>query len=81
MIVARFYSISMNELLNLLDEDQAAALLHVSIKTLQGWRQRKAGPRYFKLSNRVRYSPEDLRTYLTQCAIEPSRGKGGNDCR
>jgi hypothetical protein len=76
MAIAR-YSIGMSELQSLLDEDQAAALLHVSIKTLQGWRQRKTGPRYFKLSNRVRYSPDDLRVYLAQCAVEPARGGEG----
>jgi hypothetical protein len=54
----------MNELQSLLDEDQAAAVLHVSIKTLQGWRQRKTGPTYLKLNNRGRYSVDDLREYL-----------------
>jgi hypothetical protein len=76
MAIAR-YSIGMSELQSLLDEDQAAALLHVFIKTLQGWRQRKTGPRYFKLSNRVRYSPDDLRVYLAHCAVEPTRGGEG----
>jgi hypothetical protein len=64
----------MNELQNLCDEEQAAKLLKVSIKTLQGWRQRKIGPRYFKLSNRVRYSIDDLKEWLSSCAVEPQRG-------
>jgi len=59
---------------HLLDEDQTATFLHVSTKTLQSWRLRKLGPRYFKLSNRVRYSPEDLRAYLARCAVEPVCG-------
>jgi hypothetical protein len=66
----------MNELQNLLDEDQAAALLHVSIKTLQGWRWRKTGQRYLRLSNRIRYSVDDLREYLARCAVEPESGGG-----
>jgi hypothetical protein len=56
----------------LIDENEAAKRLGVSIKTLQAWRQRKSGPRYFKLSNRVRYSPDDLTAYLANCAIEPA---------
>jgi hypothetical protein len=71
----------MNELQNLVDEDRASALLCVSIKTLQGWRQRRTGPRYFKLSNRVRYSPEDLRAYLAQCAVEPALRDGEDEQR
>ncbi len=63
----------MDELQNVLNEEQAAKLLNVSIKTLQGWRQRKTGPRYFKLSNRVRYAANDLRNYLAHCAVEPRR--------
>ncbi len=69
----------MDELQNLLDEDRAAAVLNVSIKTLQGWRQRRTGPRYFKLSNRVRYAPDDLRAYLAQCAVEPASGSGESE--
>ena len=70
--IKRAYSLGMSDN-NLLDEQQAADLLRVSVKTLQGWRQRNIGPRYFKLSNRVRYSPDDLRLYLAQCAVEPAR--------
>jgi helix-turn-helix protein len=59
-------------LATLLDEDATARILKVSIKTLQGWRQQRRGPRYFKLSNRVRYSADDLRAYLAQCVVEPT---------
>jgi predicted DNA-binding transcriptional regulator AlpA len=60
----------------LIDENEAAKRLGVSVKTLQAWRQRKSGPRYFKLSNRVRYSPDDLTAYLASCAIEPDSERG-----
>jgi hypothetical protein len=65
----------MDEVINLVDEEEAAQVLAVSIKTLQGWRQRKTGPRFFKLSNRVRYSVQDLNDYLAQCAINPREGR------
>jgi hypothetical protein len=53
------------------DERAAAVFLHVSIKTLQGWRARRTGPKYYKISNRVRYSLDHLQEYLRQCAVEP----------
>lgn len=55
----------------MVDERGAADLLDISIKTLQGWRQRKSGPRYYKVGNRVKYSLGDLREYLGRCAVEP----------
>jgi hypothetical protein len=61
---AQFYA-------TLLDEQRAADFLAVSVKTVQNWRLRKVGPRYFKISNRVRYSLDDLKAYLAVCAIEP----------
>ena len=48
----------------LLDEQQAAALLHVSIKSLQGWRYRGAGPQFVKVGRCVRYRLEDLQTFV-----------------
>jgi hypothetical protein len=48
----------------LLDEQQAAALLHVSIKSLQAWRSRGGGPRFVKVNRLVRYRTEDLQTFV-----------------
>ena len=55
----------------LLDEQRTADFLAVSVKTVQNWRLRKVGPRYFKISNRVRYSLDDLKAYLAACAVDP----------
>lgn len=55
----------------MVDERAAADFLDVSIKTVQGWRSRRTGPRYYKLSNRVKYSLDDLRAYRDSCAVEP----------
>lgn len=54
-----------------MNEREAADLLGVSVKCLQGWRQRRTGPIYYKISNRVRYLHADLLAYLRQRAIEP----------
>ena len=58
-----------------MNERAAADYLGVSVKCLQGWRQRKAGPRFYKVSNRVRYLPADLLEYLRSCAIEPQHAR------
>jgi len=55
----------------LVDERPAAHFLDCSVKTLQGWRQRRVGPRYYKIGNRVKYAIADLRAYLSQCAVDP----------
>jgi hypothetical protein len=48
----------------LLTEQDAAALLKVTKKTLQAWRYRGAGPQFLKVGRCVRYRPEDLQTFV-----------------
>ena len=48
----------------LLTEQDTAALLRVSVKALQGWRYRGAGPRFVKVGRCVRYRPEDLEAFV-----------------
>ena len=48
----------------LIDEKQAAALLHVSVKSLQGWRSRGGGPRFVKLGRSVRYAMPELEDFV-----------------
>jgi hypothetical protein len=48
----------------LMDEKATAALLHVSVKALQGWRSRGGGPRFVKVGRCVRYRPEDLQAFV-----------------
>jgi hypothetical protein len=46
----------------LLDEKQAAALLNVSVKSLQAWRCRGGGPKFVKIGKRlVRYACPTLK--------------------
>jgi hypothetical protein len=53
-----------------MNEHTASEYLGVSVKCLQGWRQRNIGPKFYKISNRVRYLPSDLLSYLRACAVE-----------
>lgn len=49
----------------LLTEEQAAALLSVSMRTLQGWRTRGGGPKFVSISKRaVRYRVADLMAWI-----------------
>jgi len=48
----------------LLTEEQARVLLHMSKKALQGWRYRGEGPPFVKLGACVRYRLEDLQAYV-----------------
>lgn len=50
----------------LLDEKQAAALLNVSVKTLQAWRYRGNGPRFVKFGRSVRYALADLEAFVLE---------------
>ena len=48
----------------LLTERQVARILGVSVRTVQGWRLRGGGPRYYKLGRSVRYSRSDVEEFL-----------------
>jgi predicted DNA-binding transcriptional regulator AlpA len=43
-----------------LTENQAADFLGLSVRTLQAWRVRGAGPRYVKIGRAVRYQRGEL---------------------
>ena len=48
----------------LLNEQQAAETLALSVRTLQAWRVRGGGPRFVKLGRAVRYRPDDLNAFI-----------------
>jgi predicted site-specific integrase-resolvase len=61
----------------LLTESEAAQRLHLSRRTLQGWRSRgSGGPAYIKLgegrSARIRYEPEDVERFLNEARRTPA---------
>ena len=51
---------------SLLDEQEAAALLRLSVKTLQRRRVRGNGPSYVKLGGRVFYRESDLEAHIAE---------------
>lgn len=55
----------------LVNEKEAAAILGLSVKTLQQWRFCATGPVYRKLGKAVRYSLADLQAYVESCAVNP----------
>jgi predicted DNA-binding transcriptional regulator AlpA len=56
----------------LLNEQQVSERLGVSVASLRRWRLLSRGPRFFKLGSAVRYSCEDVDTWLR------SRPTGGD---
>ena len=48
----------------LIDEEQAAAILKLSPRTLQAWRVRGCGPKYVKVGRSVRYQLEHVEEYV-----------------
>lgn len=49
---------------DLIDEAQAAHMLALSIRTMQGWRLRGGGPLYIKIGRAVRYRRGDLAAFI-----------------
>ena len=60
----------------LVTEQRAAALLHVSVKCLQGWRSRGGGPPFVKLGRCVRYGVLELEAFV-QSAVRTSTSDPG----
>ena len=49
---------------DLLDENEAAAILHTAVRTLRNWRALHKGPPYRKIGERmVRYHRSDLAAF------------------
>ena len=60
----------------LMNEKEAAALLHVSVKCLQGWRSRGGGPPFAKLGRSVRYGMADLETFVQEAVRRSTSDPG-----
>ncbi len=58
---------------DLIDSKQAAAYLHVALRTLEGWRHRlvEGSPPFFRLGGKVRYSKRDLDQWLQKQRVVP----------
>jgi excisionase family DNA binding protein len=51
----------------LLKTREAAKMLGVSMRTLEGMRRSGEGPKFVRIGNSVRYRPETLTEYSKQC--------------
>jgi hypothetical protein len=60
-----------------LNTAKAAAVLDRSPKTLEFWRTRGVGPRYYCQGRRVRYLYSDVIRWATRHPIEPGRDTSG----
>lgn len=56
-------------------ESQVAEILNLSIRTLQTWRVRRAGPKYVQVGQPVRYRRRDLLARIDANTIGPSTGR------
>jgi predicted DNA-binding transcriptional regulator AlpA len=65
---------SANQLLNI---TQAAALLRLSPRTLDGFRNTGRGPRFAKLGRRVMYDSADLAAWVEASKRTRTKEKGG----
>ncbi len=54
-------------------EKDAAAYLHLSVKTLQQWRFLNKPPAYHKFGRSVRYSWMDLEAFVASRKISPAQ--------
>jgi hypothetical protein len=57
----------------LLTEAQAADLLNLSIRTLQAWRTRAAGPAFVRAGRAIRYRRGDLRSWIDANTVSSTR--------
>jgi len=60
----------------LVTEQQAATLLHVSVKCLQGWRSRGGGPPFVKLGRCVRYAVPALEAFVQEAVRRSTSDPG-----
>jgi predicted DNA-binding transcriptional regulator AlpA len=59
----------------LLNEMQAAHFLSLSVRTLQAWRLRSAGPRIVRAGRAIRYRRRDLIAWIEAHTV-PWHGRG-----
>jgi hypothetical protein len=65
---------SVDVLEDLVDEAEAARLIHQNARTLTVWRCERKGPRFVKLGRRIFYRRSDLRAFvLSQTRAPGSR--------
>lgn len=57
----------------LLTEVQAAAVLSLSIRTLQAWRTKRSGPSFVRAGRAIRYRNRDLYAWMDANTVSSGR--------
>ena len=57
-----------------LDTTQASRYCNLPERTLMFWREKRCGPRCYRLGNRVRYLITDLDSFISDHAVDPIPG-------
>lgn len=58
-------------------DTEVAQFCGVSVATVRRWRMQRRGPAWIKCGGgAVRYRPENVRTFLDDCTIEPQKEMG-----
>jgi hypothetical protein len=57
-----------------LNQNELAVRWRISARTLEGWRSRKVGPDFYKMSGRVTYSLEDVLAFERRRRSEIDKG-------
>lgn len=66
----------MSDHLQLLDDEQAAAILRRSPRTLSRWRSKGIGPNYVNVRGRPLYRERDLAEWIESQVVQPVRSRG-----
>jgi Helix-turn-helix domain len=59
-----------------MSEEETAAEIHKTVRTLRQWRKKRQGPPYAFFGRTVRYHRTTLREYYKANQIQPRRGRG-----
>jgi DNA-binding transcriptional MerR regulator len=51
---------------------EAARRFGISVRTLELWREKRRGPVYYRVGQRVLYSADDLESYIISRAVRPN---------
>ncbi len=58
--------------LKFVNDKEASEITGLAVQTLRNYRMMRKGPAYSKVGSAIRYSVDDLKTYMTKHRIEPS---------
>ena len=66
----------MSDVNRVVNEQEAAETLGLSVATLRSWRHRKTGPPFVRFGRAVRYIRSDLDSFVNASRIDTQPGSG-----